>query len=250
MALPTWWDDLLEIQSIDNLIVQEQKLLAAQQARAQALQDQGKERQEQLANQQAQINALKQAMQNLELTIDGQSKRLQILKNNLTRITTAQQLQAAENELATLQPALTQNEDLLLEQLSHLEDLQQAAADSTNFLQGLAQSSAAIQLEIAQAQQNAAAKIQSWQQRIDQLLNNLAPNVQHLFRPIYERCRFQKPISFLKDEHCYYCAYTLGREQVAQINRGEIAEVCLNCGRLLAPEAHNVLARHQISPEA
>ena len=249
MALPLWWDDLFEIQSIDNLIVAEQKKMAQQQRRQQNLLGQKEQGQAHLAATTAQIDQLKQAMQRLELTIDQQSQRLQTLKHNLLRITTNTQLQAAENELATLQPALHKNEDLLLDQLSQLESLQQAQRDSTNFLQGLAKSAQEIEAEIEVLQKASGEKINLWQQRISQLLDSLAPNVQHLFKPIYARWRFQQPISFLKDEHCSYCAYTLGREQVAQINRGEIAEVCLNCGRLLAPETKNPLSRHQISLE-
>ena len=248
MALPTWWEDLLEIQSLDNLIATEQKNSKAQQARALAVTQQKAERQAQHTAQQNQLTQLKAAMLRLENTVEQQTKRLQSLKNNMNQITTTTQLHAAENELASLEPALHQNEDLLLEQLAQQENLEQEIRDSTNFLQGVEQTITELNAEIISAQQKAQAKIAQWQQRIDQLLAALPTNIQHLFQPIYERWRFQQPISFLKDEHCSSCAYTLGREQVAQINRGEIAEVCINCGRLLAPEARNVLVRHQSSP--
>ncbi|MBP5297314.1 MAG: hypothetical protein J6Y94_08305, partial [Bacteriovoracaceae bacterium] len=69
------------------------------------------------------------------------------------------------------------------------------------------------------------------------LLQQLPANLQHIFRPVYERFRFKQPISFLADHHCAYCHYTLASEEVALINKGDSAELCLNCGRLLAPES-------------
>ena len=249
MTLPAWWDDLLEIQSIDNLIVAEQKVLAAQQERLQSLARQKEQKQTHLAELATNLAQLKKDMQLLETTLDGQSRRRQELKRSLTMVTTSAQLAAAESEQASLQQTIEANEDLLLTQLTQQETWQQEQADGLKFLQGLAQTTLAIQNEVSSLQQVAQSKISTWEKRINQLLAALDPNVKHLFQPIYERWRFKQPISFLKGEHCSVCAYTLGREQAAQINRGEIAEVCLNCGRLLAPEAQNVLSHHQKSRE-
>jgi len=237
MASATFWDDLLEIQSLDNLMAQAAQQITQAQDRLTALHQQKANQQATLTAAREELAQIKSALAMAEQQLAELTQRQTTLQNNLTKITTTAQLTAAETELAALPAKISAAEEQLLTLMQSQETCENTIAASTNFLQGVEKSQAMIQQEVAQEVAACQNQIAGWQARCTQLLAQLPSNLQHVFKPVYDRFRYKQPISFLHDQHCAYCHYTLASEEVAIINKGESAELCLNCGRLLAPES-------------
>jgi uncharacterized protein len=233
------FQDLVEIQGLDNKILVHQQLISEQRQRLLLLQNQIREKQELLS-----VHTREQIQKKLDLEINEQlleqlNQKIARIKENLKSVTTEKQMLALESELSLLETQRLALEDKVFALLDNVETIEKTIPDLEQFLKGSQQSQTQIEQEASAIVREEEEKIKDLQLRIDHLLEQIPQEMRNVFLPVYQKFRFKNPLCFVENEHCNQCFFLINMNLNMMLEKGTSLELCPSCQRLLTP--HSVM---------
>nr|BBH94323.1 hypothetical protein KTA_25220 [Thermogemmatispora argillosa] len=224
---------LFQLQQLD---LELERLASERQGILQALRENrtlAKLRQE-LANARQQLQAGQQAQQEAEWTLEGISRRLQMLEQRLYSgsITNPKELTSLQQEVQHLRAQQSRQEERTLEAMDLLETLQQQVAQREEELRRAEadweQQSAVQRARLDQLEQ----RRRTLEEQRAALASSLAPDLLSRYETL-RRTRQGRAISRVEQNACQWCRVLLTSSEIQRVRLGTEIQTCSNCGRIL-----------------
>ncbi len=229
-------EDLRECQSLDLIIKKHLDCIDAQNQRVVKMKKNRAVRSQELTENKEKLAVLKADIGELEKKVHTISDHIEKAQSRLPMMTTTQQIEATEKEIATLSPQKEILEDQLLEYMETAEDIEQQVCDADSFLKGSLRSLDEIQIESNDITTKENREIANYQKRIDLLLENIPQQFKDAFLSLNKKYRFCSPVTMVTNGSCAGCYLGISKQQQVEIEKAVTIHFCNGCGRLLLPE--------------
>lgn len=225
---------LKEIQSLDRMIQNHQKLINEQVNRLTKISELRKDKQIELTEAEAELKQYqtqykKEEASNLLITRD-----LTQTKNSQMAATTEQALKAANSQIAHQTPLKESSDQKLFELLSSIEEKEEEIKTLKGFLQGSIKTQSDITDEVSKIKATEEQQISDLEMRINLLTDSLPEHFKTKFASVNKKLRFKSPVTIIKNDHCGECFMVVSKMQISQVDRGNL-ETCAQCSRIFLP---------------
>lgn len=233
---------LKEINSLNQKIQSESKLIQAELGRIEKIE----KMREQRKIEQDKYKSEHQECFSEMTRIENESERVsQLLDKNRSQLNQV----FSENEIKTLQTQIEFNETGLdklqtegIQKLEELESLETMIKEADQFLNGSTETILEIESEIKQTNAEAFNIIRTSEERLKLLFEQLPEIVVKKINSLLDKGPHFNPISEITEKNdCYICHFALHKSLVDAVERQFKFHTCTSCGRILIPQSSKYL---------
>ncbi|RLA63181.1 MAG: hypothetical protein DRQ88_04530 [Epsilonproteobacteria bacterium] len=240
MSYQESFKNLIEIQSLQNKILEHQKIIAEEESRIVHIKDQREEREESLTTLKDEIKILESDIIKQENALEKLDSSINTAKNHLKNASTEKEMIALESEIKTWEGEKSTLEETLLSGLDEQEVKAEEIKTNTSFLKGSDETLKEVELEVRGLVNAENIKIDDLKGRIKNLIKSCQPQVRDYFIQANNQYEYKSPIALIESERCNKCQMHLPSSLSQPVETGKVLEHCPNCGRLFIP--HSSLA--------
>jgi len=240
MPYTSSFQNLIQIQSLQNKILEHQKAILDEEKRIVSLNAERKDKQTFLTTLKDDLSLLEQEIAGREKSLEKLQNSIETAKHHLKNASTEKELIALESEIKTWEDEKSVLEESLLEDLGNQETKETELKNTSDFIKGSETTLKDIELEVKNKVSEENAKIEDLKSRMANLLEICEEAVRRSFQEANLRHEFKSPLALIEDNRCSKCQMHLPTSLTQPIESGKVLDFCPNCGRLLIP--HSALA--------
>lgn len=224
---------LLQIQSLDLKIQKHLMAIDEEQSRYTRVENFRETRLKRKEILEKQTVALKQELTDLEKALHDLESKLTSSESHLSQVKSEAELKALESEMATLSPAVDEQQNLILSMMEEQEEIDAELEEIETYLQGSKVALQEIQNEIDEVSKKENHEIKKLTDQIDLINSNVSDESLSIFNKTNEKYRFNRPISFIVGNSCRECRFQIDNATIQEIDRYQTLGICSGCGRIL-----------------
>lgn len=225
-----------EINSLEEKLLNFDRLKSEDKKRIQRLFDQKSYRKEDLNEATLKKDALQKELFSIDRRTMEIEKTLNENKNKLNSIFDEEIIQKLESHNSQLNEELCNIQARGLEILEVIESLDGEIIDAQSFLKGIDETINEITEEILAHQKVEDISENSVHQRINEISNELTSDFKATYMKLKDNAPSHHSISLLKDKKCQFCHFELTAKKIEEIEIKLQPRACDMCKRILIPE--------------
>jgi predicted nucleic acid-binding Zn-ribbon protein len=229
------FQNLIEVQSLQNQILKHKKVIDGEESRIEHLKGQRVEKAEMLSTLKDETVILNSNILKQEITLEKLDSSIDTAQNHLKNASTEKEMNALESEIKTWVDEKSILEESLLKDLDIQEIKTKEIQDISGFLKGSEETLKDLELEVKGLVNAENVKIDDLKERIGNLIEICQPVVKNLFTEANNNHEYDSPLALIEDNRCDKCQMHLPSSLTQPVESGKVIELCPNCGRLLVP---------------
>ena len=229
------FQNLIEVQSLQNQILKHQKIIKEEESRVEHLKGQRVEKAETLGTLKDETVILDSNILKQETALEKLDSSIDTAQNHLKNASTEKEMNALESEIKTWMDEKSLLEESLLTDLDNQEVKTKEAQDISGFLKGSEVTLKELELEVKGLVNAQNVKIDDLKGRIANLIEICQPAIKSFFTEANNNHEYNSPLALIEDNRCNKCQMHLPSSLTQPVESGKVIELCPNCGRLLIP---------------
>lgn len=227
--------DIREIESLDRHIKEHLDHIQEQNKRIEFLNMQREQKTEASTETQETIKEKQTELTAKENELVKVDSQLEKTINNLSAVTTEQQLKSLESEKLKFAEAKDSLETEVFDLMETLETKAEELRELQEFLEGSAQTLKELEAEVHKSTTKDEIEIQQYQKRVNAIFNELQDPLKTKYGKARNKHRFKEPATYLITDNCPKCGLAVSPSKKNDILYLKSIETCSGCRRVFIP---------------